>query len=86
MARRAADKQYTIRSVPVDVDRLLRDRARRERKSLNQVALEALRRGLGADVPLEHHDLDRYAGTWIEDPETDRALEEQRAVDGDLWR
>ena len=86
MARRAADKQYTIRSVPVALDRLLRERARREGKSLNQVALDALRRGLGADAPVVHHDLDRYAGTWVEDAETDRTLEEQRVVDQDLWR
>jgi hypothetical protein len=86
MARRAADKQYTIRFVPVALDRLLRERARREGKSLNQVALDALRRGLGADAPVVHHDLDRYSGTWIEEAEVDAALAEQRAVDDELWR
>ncbi len=31
-------------------------------------------------------DLSDIAGAWIEDPEVDRALEEQRKIDPELWR
>ncbi len=79
--------QYTIRNVPESIDRTLREEARRRGKSLNEVALEVLRRGLGlgGDAP-SYHDLDDLAGSWVADPEFDRALEEQDRIDPDLWR
>jgi hypothetical protein len=65
--------QYTIRNVPKVVDRALRRRAERLRKSLNEVAVEALARGAGVEAEAkEHHDLE--------------ALAEQRTVDRDLWK
>jgi hypothetical protein len=79
--------QYTIRGVPVSVDRVLRERSEREGKSLNDVALEALARGLDlGDQPIRHRDLGAIAGTWVRDREVDRVLEEQRSIDPDLWR
>ncbi len=85
--RRSKNRQYTIRAVPPALDSALREQARREGKSLNQVALEALRRGLGVDTPaVEFHDLDHVIGTWVDDPEFDAAIAEQDRVDEDLWR
>lgn len=79
--------QYTLRNVPPEVDRALRERAGRERRSLNEVAIEALARALGVDAePLRRRDLGDVAGTWVEDEKVERALEEQRRVDPDLWR
>ena len=79
--------QYTIRNVPESIDRTLREEARRRGKSLNEVALEVLRRGLGVDeAPPSYYDLDDLAGSWVADPEFDRALEEQDRIDPDLWR
>ena len=79
--------QLTIRKVPDRVDCRLRDRAREEGKSLNRVAIEALERGLGlSGEEIEHHDLDDLAGTWIEDPEFDRAIEDMDRVDPELWK
>ena len=80
-------KQYTIRSVPSAVDRVLRDQARRQRKTLNEVSLEALRRGLGLDAqePV-FDDLDDCIGTWQDDPDFDEALKRQDVVDRRLWR
>ena len=79
--------QYTLRNVPEEVDRTLRERAHRERRSLNDVALEALRQGAGlARTPVRRRDLSDLAGSWVEDPETDRALEQQRRIDDELWR
>ena len=79
--------QYTIRKVPASVDRLLRERARTEGKSLNETAIEALQAGLGlSEDPVEFDDLDDLIGTWLHDPDTDQALADQDLVDPELWR
>jgi hypothetical protein len=33
-----------------------------------------------------YHDLDDLAGTWVDDPEFDKAIEEQHKVDPELWK
>lgn len=79
--------QYTVRGVPIAVGNRLRERARREAKSLNQAAIEALERGLGlADEKTLYSDLDDLAGTWVPDPDFDRALLDMDRVDEDLWK
>ncbi len=79
--------QYTIRAVPVAIDRALRRRARQEAKSLNTVAVEALSRGLELDAkPVEHTDLDALIGTWQEDKEFDRAVADFDKVDVEAWK
>lgn len=79
--------QYTIRRVPPRVDQELRRKAHEERRSLNETVLRALERGLGltAEEP-RYHDLDDLAGTWVDDPEFDRAIEAMDQVDPELWR
>lgn len=77
----AAGMQYTVRNVPEAVDALLRRRARQERKSLNEVALEAMQRGLGlSESALKHRDLSDIAGSWKADRAADEALADQRNV------
>jgi hypothetical protein len=71
--------QYTLRSVPPAVDLALRQRARREGKSLNEVVLDALAHGAGLHGPV-YTDLDDGIGTWREDPAFDAALKAQRRV------
>ena len=79
--------QYTIRSIPARIDRALRERSKREGKSLNETALEALTRGLDLNhQPVRYRDLGSIAGSWVRDRAVDRALDEQRAIDPDLWR
>jgi plasmid stability protein len=79
--------QYTIRSIPAHVDRALRQRSTRERKSLNEVAIEALERGLDLEGhPVRRRDLGEIAGSWVRDREVDRALDDQRTIDPALWR
>ena len=75
--------QYTIRNVPDATDRRLRSRARQTGKSLNEVVLEALNDAAG---DAENHDLDFLFGSWQDDPETDRALQEQRKIDRNIWK
>lgn len=78
--------QYTIRRVPARVDHLLREKATRNKVSLNEAALHALSQGVGGgEETLAFHDLDDLAGTWIQDEAFDRAMEEQDRVDPDLW-
>jgi hypothetical protein len=51
------------------------------------VAVEALARALDLDdEPARRRDLSAIAGTWVRDRQVDRALEDQRAIDPDLWR
>ena len=79
--------QYTLRKIPRPVDRALRERARREGRSLNEVAIEALARGVGvAEERIRHRDLSDIAGTWVEDPAFDEAVADQDVVDEDLWK
>lgn len=79
--------QVTIRRVPERVKQLLKELAKREEKSLNQIILEVLERGLGlAGEEIVYHDLDDLAGTWVEDPEFDKAIEEQHRIDPELWK
>jgi plasmid stability protein len=79
--------QYTIRGISSSVDRALRERSAREGKSLNAVAVEALTRGLDLEgEPVRRRDLGAIAGSWVRDREVDRALDDQRSIDPDLWR
>ena len=79
--------QYTIRQVPEEVDRRLREQAAREGASLNYVALDALAASAGVkDQPVEYHDLDALSGTWVEDKAFDEAMKAFEQVDEDLWK
>ena len=79
--------QYTLRNIPRAVDAALRRRARQERRSLNDVAVEALGRAMGVtEEPPKTRSMEGIAGSWVEDPDFDRALEEQHRIDEDLWR
>jgi plasmid stability protein len=77
--------QYTIRSIPEDLDRALKARARRQGKSVNQVVVEMLAQGLG-QIP-RRRSLRDMPGAWSkkEAEELDRFLEEHRRVDDELW-
>ncbi|MEX2154575.1 MAG: hypothetical protein WD825_14635 [Gemmatimonadaceae bacterium] len=78
--------QYTIRNIPAFLDRVLRRRARERDASLNEIALEALARGMGlSDERVRHRNLSDLAGSWAEDPEFDDAIREQDTVDERLW-
>ena len=79
--------QYTIRNIPKTLDAMLRDRAKKEGKSLNEMVIQSLARAMGfSKEPLRNRDLRHLSGTWVEDPEFDRAIEDQDRIDEDLWR
>lgn len=79
--------QYTIRNVPDYLDAALRNTAREQSKSLNDVAVEALVRGVGlSDHKSRQRDLSDIAGTWVEDPAFESALAAQDTIDQEMWR
>ena len=72
--------QYTLRKIPREVDKALRQKAKQEGKSLNQVAVEALARGASVDpVRPKFRSLDFLIGTWVEDPEFDKMYPPDKA-------
>ena len=79
--------QYTVRNLPPYLDRAIRERARREGKSLNEVTIDALRIAFGmSDPPPPLRDFTGIAGSWIDDPAQSSALAEQRTIDPELWQ
>ena len=79
--------QYTIRNIPKDVDRALRKRAKAEKKSMNQVALDALRAGAGLNGEVQRRtDLEWFFGSGPLEPAVLKAIEEQDVVHPDDWK
>jgi hypothetical protein len=80
--------QYTVRSVPAQVDKALRRKAREGRKSLNEILRDALiREAEGPDLSGRvYTDLDALAGSWRDDPGFDDALRAQERIDEAIWR
>jgi len=79
--------QYTLRGIPPALDEAVRERARAEGKSLNEVAVEALAEGVGlGDEEVVRRDLSDVVGTWKKDAAAEAALAAQDRVDEDLWR
>lgn len=78
--------QYTIRNVPPDLDRALKQRAKRLGKSVNEIALEALAHAVG--VSIRRRSLRSMPGAWSrrEAEQFDVFLEEHRAIDVELWK
>lgn len=79
--------QYTVRGIPPAIDEAIRERARAEGKSLNEVAVEALADGLGlGDEDVVRRDLSDVVGTWRKDAAVEAALAAQDRIDRDLWK
>jgi D-tyrosyl-tRNA(Tyr) deacylase len=79
--------QYTIRGIPEALDAAIRERARVEGKSLNDVTVEVLADGLGyGKESVVYRDLSDIVGTWKKDAAVEAALEAQDVVDKSLWK
>jgi hypothetical protein len=79
--------QVTIRRIEEAWVEKAKEEATRRNVSMNQVLVEALRRGLGADAePVRKSNLDRYAGDSDFGPEWDEFLEKDlKQIDPELW-
>jgi hypothetical protein len=80
----------TVRNLPPAVAKAVREKARREKLSLNKAIVKLLEEATGAGPRARtlHHDLDHLAGTWSEAEyqEFMEALREQRQVDPEMWK
>jgi hypothetical protein len=81
----------TVRNLPPAVARAVREKARKEKLSLNKAIVRLLEEATGATERRKrvlHHDLDRFFGTWTpeEADAFDQALREQRQIDPEMWR
>lgn len=82
----------TVRNLPPQVAKAIRQKARQERLSLNKVVIGLLEQATGtAKKPAgrpAHHDLDRFFGTWTREEADafDRTLREQRQIDPEMWK
>jgi plasmid stability protein len=78
----------TIRGLPQDVAKRLKDEARRRGQSLNETVKSVLRRGLGLheDEPYDNG-LRALAGTWTDEEfqKFERAAACFEEIDEDLW-
>jgi len=79
--------QYTIRGIPSAVDEAIRERARAEGKSINDIAVAALADGLGLGAEdVLRRDLSDVAGTWVEEAAVDAAIAAQDRIDESAWK
>ena len=84
MGKQARILQYTIRGVPREVDRILRLKAARGKRSLNQIILDELTTAtVGSPVRADFSDL---VGHWTPDPGFDEIVAAQRQIDWDKWK
>lgn len=77
--------QYTVRGIPPEVDQALRRKAHEKKISLNRLLVEELVEATGLSQERKYRSLETVAGSWKDDPELDRILEEQRQIDWSLW-
>jgi len=75
---------YTIRGIPPEVDRVLRQKAARRKQSLNRVILDELT--VAAIGGRRRADFSDIVGRWTPDPAFDAILAVQRQIDWDKWK
>lgn len=78
--------QYTIRNIPPSVDRYLRKRAKISGRSLNQIIIEELSERAGVKSGGIVQSLDWFIGGGVIDETSQKALEEDDAVQKELTR
>jgi plasmid stability protein len=84
MKVQAESIQYTIRGVPREVDRALRQKAARQKRSLSQVILEELTEAtIGGRQKTDFSDV---TGRWTPDAAFDKTMAAQHLIDWDKWK
>lgn len=85
-------KAVTIRGVEEEVADKLKTTAAKQGKSINQLALEIVKEGLGLKkekkFSREYDDLDHLFGRWSDNEfkEIHARINQERYVDEELWR
>src|SRR5512134_2211064 len=81
----------TVRNLPPEVAKAVKEKARKEKLSLNKAVVRLLEEATGVEKgkkKILHHDLDRFAGTWSEAgyQEFVEAIKEHRQIDPKMWK
>ncbi|HXB66816.1 MAG TPA: hypothetical protein VNY05_01125 [Candidatus Acidoferrales bacterium] len=84
MKKQARSIQYTLRGVPHEVDRALRQKAGQRKQSLNQVILDEL--AVAITGHKQKADFSDLVGKWTPDPAFDETLAAQRRIDPGKWK
>jgi hypothetical protein len=67
--------QYTIRSIPPGLDKVLRQKSRETGRSLNDVVISTLERGSGVTFKTKFRDLDWFIGSKSLSHHFDKSME-----------
>ena len=78
----------TLENISPELDAALRRKAAEQHKPVDEVAVDVLKIGLGLsqEQPKKMRDLSDIAGTWVDDPAFDEAMNDQDRVDPEKWR
>jgi hypothetical protein len=81
----------TVRNLPPGVAKAVKEKARKEKLSLNKAIVRLLEEATGVEErkkKVVHHDLDRFFGTWTKEEADafDEAMREHRQVDPEMWK
>jgi len=84
----------TVRNLPPAVARAVKEKARKEKLSLNKAIIKLLEEATGQrkdrpTKPVVHHDLDHLFGVWTKEEadEFDAFLKEHRSIlDPEMWK
>ena len=85
-------KTITIRKIDDQLADLLKQKAHKEKKSLNQLLLETIKNSLGLAhekrFTAEYHDLDHLFGRWSEEEfeKIQGKITRERQIDQELWQ
>ena len=85
-------EELTLRGLDPQLVAKLREAAEREGKSVNQAALDALRKQFGLDKSRRstevHRDMDHLFGRWDEEEfaRIQQKIDSGRCVDPELWK
>lgn len=85
-------KTITIRRIDDQLAELLKEKARKDQKSINQLLLDILKNSLGLSsekkFTAEFHDLDHLFGQWSEEEfeKIQGKISKERQIDNELWQ
>jgi plasmid stability protein len=81
--------QLTLRGIPDALNRAIRERAQREKKSINRTVTDILAEALGVEADVtKRRDLSDLAGSWSEAEvrEFEQALAPFEQIDASEWQ
>ncbi len=86
-------KQITIRDIPVEIEKVVKEEAERKGLSLNKAFISLLKKATGFKAEARkkkvlYHDLDHLSGVWTKGDALmfENNLKLQRKIDEELWK